>query len=94
MDVRVLTLSPEVDRLRRLFRFFGATQCRGRSAVYEALSEGIADDDGLLDLLMSTPAEQRRPSLLFAAVNLLLASDVECRPARTHESARGGVIVS
>jgi hypothetical protein len=24
---------------------------------------------------MSTPSEQRRPSLLFAAVNLLLASD-------------------
>ncbi|MEV0405557.1 DUF2332 domain-containing protein [Actinoallomurus sp. NPDC050550] len=65
----------EVRRLRRLFRFFAATQCRGRSPVYETLSEGIADDDGLLDLLMSTPGEQRRPSLLFAAVNLLLASN-------------------
>jgi len=42
--------------------------------VYEALSEGIAGDDGLLDLLMSTPGEQRRPSLLFAVVNLLLAT--------------------
>ncbi|GLY74251.1 DUF2332 domain-containing protein [Actinoallomurus iriomotensis] len=65
----------EVRRLRRLFRIFGATQCRGRSPVYEALSEGVADDDGLLDLLMATPRDQRRPSLLFAAVNLLLASD-------------------
>ncbi|WP_460341507.1 DUF2332 domain-containing protein [Actinoallomurus acanthiterrae] len=64
----------EVQRLRRLFRFFAATQCRGRSPVYEALSEGVAGDDGLLDLLMSTPSEQRRPSLLFAAVNLLLAA--------------------
>jgi hypothetical protein len=64
----------EVQRLRRLFRFFAATQCRGRSPVYEALSEGVSDDDELLSLLMSTPGEQRRPSLLFAAVNLLLAS--------------------
>jgi hypothetical protein len=65
----------EVQRLRLLFRLFAGTQCRGRSPVYEALSQGIASDEGLLDLLMSTPGEQRRPSLLFAAVNLLLASD-------------------
>ena len=64
----------EAERLRRLFRFFAATQCHGRSLVYETLSQGVADDDALLDLLMRTPGEQRRPSLLFAAVNLLLAS--------------------
>ncbi|MFB9830672.1 DUF2332 domain-containing protein [Actinoallomurus acaciae] len=65
----------QVERLRRLFRFFAATQCRGRSPVYEALSEGVAGNDDLLNLLMSTPGDQRRPSLLFAAVNLLLASN-------------------
>jgi hypothetical protein len=64
----------EVQQLRRLFLFFAATQCRGRSLVYERLSEGVASDSGLLDLLMSTPRQQRRPSLLFGAVNLLLAS--------------------
>ena len=64
-----------VERLRRLFRFFAATQCHGRSAVYEALSESIAGDNGLLGLLMAAPGDQRRPSLLFASVNLLLASD-------------------
>lgn len=62
------------ERLRRLFRFFAATQCRGRSLVYETLSQGVAGDDALLGLLMRTPGEQRRPSLLFAAVNFLLAS--------------------
>jgi hypothetical protein len=56
-----------------LFLFLAATQCRGRSPVYEALSEGVADSDALLDLLMSTPAEQRRPTLLLAAVSFLLA---------------------
>jgi hypothetical protein len=62
------------ERLRRLFRFFAVTQCRGRSPVYGALSEGVADSDALLDLLRSTPGEQRRPSLLLAAVNFLLAA--------------------
>lgn len=64
----------KVELLRRLFRSFAATQCRGRSPVYETLSEGIVADDELLGLLLSTPGHQRRPSLLFAAVNLLLAS--------------------
>ena len=41
---------------------------------YERLSEGIAGDEDTLRLLMQTPQEQRRPSLLLAAVNLLLAS--------------------
>ncbi|WP_405914113.1 DUF2332 domain-containing protein [Streptomyces sp. NBC_00963] len=64
----------EAERLQRLFRFFGATQGAGRSPVYETLSEGVAGDPSLLALLLDTPEEQRRPSLLFAAVNLLLAS--------------------
>ena len=65
----------DLDRLRLLFRHFAATQARGRSAVYEALAEGAAADDALLGLLLATPADQRRPSLLLAAVNLLLASE-------------------
>ena len=63
----------EAERLRRLFLFFAATQGRGRSAVYEVLSEAAASDGDLIDLLLSAPVDQRRPSLLFAAVNLLLA---------------------
>lgn len=65
--------SAEADWLRRLFRLFADTQCRGRSAVYAALSHGVVADDDLLDLLARTPRDQRRPSLLFAAVNHLLA---------------------
>ncbi len=71
----------EAERLRRMFRFFGGTQCAGHSPVYESLSEGIADDDGLLSLLLGTPDEQRRPSLLFAAVNLLLSAQPGARLA-------------
>jgi hypothetical protein len=63
----------EAERLRRLFLFFAATQGRGRSPVYEVLSEVAARDGDLIDLLLSAPVDQRRPSLLFAVVNLLLA---------------------
>jgi hypothetical protein len=64
----------EAGRLRQLFRFFAATQCNGRSLVLQTLSDGVAGSTELLDLLLATPGEQRRPALLFAAVNLLLAS--------------------
>ncbi len=64
-----------VEELRNLFRFFSTTQCRGRSAVYETLADRVAGDDQLLQLVMAAPPEQRRPSLLFAAVNWLLARD-------------------
>lgn len=68
-------MSAPHEQLSRLFRFFGETQCRGRSDVYAALSAAAADDDQLLELTSVAPPDQRRPSLLFAAVNLQLARD-------------------
>lgn len=68
-------MSATHEQLSRLFRFFGETQCRGRSDVYAALSSAVAADDQLLELTAIAPPDQRRPSLLFAAVNLLLAQD-------------------
>ena len=47
----------DLERLRLLFRHFAVTQARGRSAVYETLAEGIADDDALLSPLLAAPAE-------------------------------------
>ncbi|MGK4584070.1 DUF2332 domain-containing protein [Kitasatospora sp. HPMI-4] len=62
----------ELRYLQQLFRMFGRTQCRGRSPLYALLSETVAEDGALLRLLLETPAQQRRPSLLFAAVNHLV----------------------
>jgi hypothetical protein len=42
--------------------------------VYGALSKEITGNDELLSLLMHTPSDQRRPSLLFASVNYILAA--------------------
>ena len=64
----------ELGRLGRFFQIFAATQCHGHSLVYERLSEAIAGHDDTLRLLMRAPGEQRKPSLLLAAVNLHLAS--------------------
>lgn len=68
-------MSESYEWLSKLFRFFGETQCRGRSDVYATLSAAVAGDDQLLELASVAPSDQRRPSLLFAAVNLLLARD-------------------
>ena len=60
----------ETELLARLFRVFGATQCRGRSPVYERLSEQIATDAALLEALAgqnfaSAPADVRAELLDF-----------------------------
>jgi hypothetical protein len=71
---RVSATAGELRRLERFFRIFAATQCQGRSPVYERLAAAIADDETTLCLLLHARGEQRRPSLLLAAVNRLLAS--------------------
>jgi len=81
--------SGDIERLRRLFQIFAATQCRGRSLVYETLSKAIAADDTLLRLLLAAPNDQRRPSLLLAAVNFLLARHPSSELASYYPMHRG-----
>ena len=50
------------------FERFAATEARGSSPLYEALSEGVADDGAMLALADEIPADQPAPNLLFAAV--------------------------
>lgn len=60
-------------RLRAYFKAFGATQANGKSPVYAAMSEAVAADAAILRVMLATRATQRKPSLLFACVNALLA---------------------
>ncbi|MGZ0153000.1 DUF2332 domain-containing protein [Kribbella sp. WER1] len=62
-----------MDQLRALFELFGTTQAAGRSRVYEVLSAEIVGDEEILGLMLGTAPVQRKPSLLFACVNALLA---------------------
>lgn len=59
------------------FERFAATEARGSSPLYEALSEGVADDDALLALADEVPPDQPEPNLLFAAVQYLLLDSPE-----------------
>lgn len=79
----------EVERLRALFELFGTTQAAGRSPVYEALSAAILDDAELLGLMLGTPPVQRKPSLLFACVNALLAEHPD-EPLAAYYPTHGG----
>jgi hypothetical protein len=50
------------------YREFGAREARGRSALYEEFSYGVAGDRDLLALIDRLPPPKRQPNLLYAAV--------------------------
>jgi hypothetical protein len=54
------------------FEFFARSQCEGRSPTYARCSYAVAADPDLLDLVSPAEPGQRRPTLLFAAIQYLL----------------------
>ena len=62
----------EQAALAERFRHFGEQECRGSSPLYERLSLAAARDPEVLGLLAAAQGVQRRPNLLFAAVQYLL----------------------
>ena len=58
----------ERARLSAAYRRFAEDEARGKSPLYEALSRGIAEDDDILDFLLTLPRPKRQPNLLLAAV--------------------------
>jgi hypothetical protein len=71
LNLRLMTS----ETLRKAFLLFAATQCAGYSPLYERLAIGIADDELLLELVMSAAPSQQRPTLLFAAVHELVVQE-------------------
>lgn len=66
-----------LQRLAATYRRFAEHEAAGRSALYEALARGVAEDADTLGFLLTLPAGKRQPNLLFAAVRLVcgLAAD-------------------
>jgi len=56
----------------RDYRAFARREARGRSAPYEALAEGVAEDSALVGFIASLPPAKRQPQLVFAAARYLL----------------------
>jgi hypothetical protein len=59
------------SRIAREYRRFAEAAATGSSPLYAALSLSVADDDLVLDLLESLPADRRQPMLLFGAIAFL-----------------------
>jgi hypothetical protein len=59
------------SRIAREYRTFVEAAAAGRSPLYATLAAGVAEDDVVLDFLLTLPATNRQPMLLFAAVTFL-----------------------
>jgi hypothetical protein len=63
----------ELDVVRRRYREFADTECRGYSDLYYRLSRGAAHDDTVMRFVADRPVIQ--PNLFFAAVQYVAGTD-------------------
>jgi len=67
----------ETPPLAEQFLAFSRTAARDGSPLYEEICAGIAGNDELLELVECSPADQRRPNLILAAVHFLLLAGAD-----------------
>ncbi len=79
-----------ISALAETFRRF-AGSLAGSSELYRVICEGIATSDDTLRLMEVTPAAQRYPMLLLAAVHDLLLAGA-AHPLRDHYPTLGGQV--
>lgn len=65
--------SPTAENYRR----FARLEARGRSPLYEQLTEAVAEDPQVLRLLASLPAAKRQPNLLLGVVQHLYGTALD-----------------
>jgi hypothetical protein len=70
-------VAEETGDLAALWRWFGESQCRGYSALYERIAEVVAGDDETLALVQEAPPAAHLPPMLFGAVHYLLLQGLE-----------------
>ncbi len=58
----------EHAKIAATYRRFATEEARGRSPLYEAFAQGVAEDGNVLTLLAGMPPPKRQPNLLFAAL--------------------------
>jgi hypothetical protein len=71
--------APPRDATEALYRRFAEHEARGRSPLYEALAQAVADDDEILRFLLTLPGAKRQPNLLLAAVRHLCGTPADAR---------------
>ena len=60
-------------RIKRRYRQFADTECRGYSDVYYELALAVSEDDEVVDFIAELPVTQ--PNLFFASIQLLTGPD-------------------
>lgn len=58
--------------LRSTWLRFGREQCQGYSPLYASISDAVAGDDAVLDLVLTAPPPGRQPNVLLAAAHDLV----------------------
>lgn len=58
------------QQLRSFYWHFAAVEAAGVSPLYAEWAQGVAGDDGVIELLMQLPAAKRQPNLVFAAARV------------------------
>jgi hypothetical protein len=66
-----------IERIAAAYRRFAEVEAAGRSPLYEALAQRIAEDGEVLGFLLRLPPAKRQPNLLLAAVRCRLGGAVE-----------------
>jgi hypothetical protein len=66
-----VTLDDDIEATAANYRRFAIWEARGRSALYETLSAGVAEDPEVVGLIVSLPVAKRQPNLILAAVRHL-----------------------
>jgi hypothetical protein len=101
-DVMGTAASPHVSRhdlavrsaggnaLPDMFRHFARYEFQGHSALYERLSEFVADHAELAGPLRAAPPNQRRAILYFAALQYLLRTTARGHPLSAYFPVFGG----
>jgi hypothetical protein len=62
------------ESIARRYRSFAEREVKGRSPLYEMLSNRVADDGAVLDFLSRLPEAKQQPNLLFGAVKYLFGA--------------------
>jgi hypothetical protein len=63
------TLDPrDLAETAAMYLRFADEEARGRSPLYEELTQGVAADQEIIEFLLTLPREKRQPNLLLAAL--------------------------
>ena len=76
---------PRRRELGAIWTYFAEHECGNYSPLYTRISESVADDNALLDLILEAPATSHQPNVLLAAVHFLLLGGLDHPLAAVYE---------